>query len=446
MYISRMALPRRTFIRGVGAALALPLLDAMVPAASAAARRVVAQPMHRMGFFYMPSGVSLPYWTPKGEGTKLELAPIQEPLRPFREQTVLLSGLSNFTAEPKGEGGGPHTRVHAAWLSGTRPKRTEGADVQCGVTADQIAAQVLGRDTQLSSLEVAVEPNYVVGNCDNGYACVYKNTFSWRSPTSPMPMETNPRVVFERLFGDGGTASDRMAQRGRDRSILDSVTGEMKSLNARLGLGDRSVVGEYLESVRAVERRLQKAEHQSETSVEVGEKPFGIPGMYDEHAKIMFDLVFLAYRADVTRVVSYQIGREASGLSYPWIGVPEALHEMSHHEGDPHKRAQQAKINTYHMQLFAGLVDKMHQTADGDGTLLDHSMLLIGSGMGDGDIHSPIDLPLVLVGGGCGTLKGGRYLKYPIETPMANLLVTMLDKAGVQTERLGDSTGDLVEL
>jgi Protein of unknown function (DUF1552) len=444
MIITKMSLPRRTFLRGAGVALALPVLDAMAPALSALAG-TGAQPRHRLGFFYIPCGVAVPYWRPTGEGTSFEFSSIQQPLVPFRDQTVVVSGLSNFTAEPLGEGGGPHTRVHAAWLSGTRPLRTEGADVRCGVTADQIAARVLGKETQLLSLEVAVEPNYVVGNCDNGYACVYKNTFSWRTPTTPMPMETNPRIVFERLFGEGGSLAQRRGSMRRDRSILDSITEEMGNLTRRLGAGDRTIVSEYLESVREVERRIQKAEEQSATTAEA-DKPLGTPDKYDEHARMMFDLVYLAYRADITRVVSYQVGRETTGQSFPWIGVPEALHEMSHHQNDPYRRGQQAKINTYHMQLFAQLLGKMRATPDGDGTLLDHSMLLIGSGMGDGDMHSPLDLPVVLAGGGCGRLKGGRHLKYPIETPMSNLLVTMLDKVGARTEKLGDSTGDLVEL
>ena len=410
MIITKRSLPRRTFLRGVGVTLALPLLDSMVPALCAAAQPI--DRMHRLGFFYIPSGVAGGgrHWFPTGQGTTFEFPKTLSALTPFRDQTVVLSGLSNFEAEPLYEGGGPHTRAPSAWLSGSRPKRTEGADVTLGTTADQIAAQVLGRDTQLLSLELALEPNYQVGNCDNGYSCVYKNTFSWRTPTTPMPMETNPRAVFERLFGDGGSSAERLAQLRMDGSILDSVTSEMVDLKRKLGLHDQGTVSEYLDAVRDVEQRIQKAEKYTRESPELAVRqsaPVGTPVSYDEHAKMMMDLLFLAYKGDVTRVGTFQLGREASGQPYPEIGVPEALHEVSHHQNDPHKIEQHEKINAYHLALFLRLVEKMKASPDGDGTLLDHSMLLFGSGMGDGDLHSPLALPLVLVGGGSGELKGG---------------------------------------
>ena len=449
MIITKTSLPRRTFLRGIGVTLALPLLDAMVPALRAATQ--AADRVHRLGFFYIPSGVAGGgrHWLPEGEGTSFKLSKTLSGLAPFRDQTVVVSGLSNFQAEPLYEGGGPHTRAPSAWLSGARPKRTEGADVLLGTTADQIAAPVVGQDTQLLSLELALEPNYQLGNCDNGYSCVYKNTFSWRTPTTPMPMETNPRAVFERLFGDGGSGAERLTQLRMDRSILDSVTDEVYDLKRKLGLGDRGTVGDYLDAVRDVERRIQKAEKHTRESpgLPVGQTaPVGTPAGYDEHAKMMVDLLFLAYQGDITRVATFQLGREASRQPYPEIGVPEALHEVSHHQNDPHKIEQHEKINSYHLALFSRLLEKMKASPDGDGSLLDHSMLLFGSGMGDGDLHSPLNLPLVLAGGGSGQLKGGRHLKYPLETPMANLLVSLLHKVGVPIAELGDSTGELSDL
>lgn len=444
MFVTKKSVPRRTFLRTTGSVLALPMLDAMIPAFARAADTPVAK---RMGFYYVPSGVSRPYWDVKDGEKGFELSPILKSLTPFRDQTVVISGLGNNAALIVDKGGGAHTLCGSVWLNSVCPKKTEGADVQAGVTADQLAAQVLGRDTQLSSLELALEANYLVGNCDTGYACTYKNTFSWRTPTQPMPMETNPRVVFERMFGDGGTKEQRLDQIRADRSILDAVTGQMKGLMNRVSGQDRATLSEYLDTIREVEGRIQKAEKKSdETALPSLEKPRGIPDTYDDHAKLMFDLQFLAFQTDLTRVISFQLGREQSGQAYPWIGVSEALHNISHHGNDPIKYAQFAKINTYHMELFAGLVEKLRKTPDGDGTLLDHSMLLFGSGMGNGDLHSPLDLPNVLVGGGAGTIKGNRHLKYTIGTPMANLLVTMLHKAGVPVDRLGESNGELADL
>ena len=332
------------------------------------------------------------------------------------------------------------------WLTGSRPKRTMGADIEAGPSIDQIAARGMGGETPLTSLELALEPNFLVGNCETGYSCTYMNTFSWRTATQPMPMENNPRVVFERLFGGGGTNAARLADMRRDRSILDSVTEDLARLQQTLGAGDRHTVDAYLESVRDVEQRLQKMEGRLDDVVVPSEAPLGIPVELREHAELMFDLQFLAYQADMTRVVSYQIARELSSRTYPELGVAEAHHDVSHHQNDPERMAKNSKINTYHVELFAHLVKRMHETPDGDGSLLDHAMLLYGAGMGDGDQHSPHNLPVLLVGNGCGQLKGGRHLQYPLDTPMMNLGVSVLDKVGVDVERVGDSTGGLSDL
>jgi hypothetical protein len=322
---------------------------------------------------------------------------------------------------------------------------TEGADVQAGTTVDQIAAQHLCKDTQLTSLELALEPNYMVGNCNDGYSCVYMNTFVWRTPTMPLPMENNPRIVFERLFGLGGTAAERLSEMRKNRSILDSVTAEMASLKKSLGPSDRGIVSEYLDSVREIEQRINRAAQQTNTGAMPAdlERPSGIPENFEEHAKLMFDLQWLAFRADSTRVSTMQLAREFSSRSYPNIGVTEAHHAISHHTGDPEKLEKYAKICQYHMQLFAGFLERMQSTPDGDGSLLDHSMFLYGGGISDGNKHDHANLPAVLVGGGAGTLKGGRYLQFPENTPMSNLFVSLLDKVGVEVDRLGDSTGPL---
>ena len=442
MMISKMSLPRRTFLRGVGATLALPFLDAMVPALSAFAR-TATKPVMRLGFTYVPNGLQLVNWIPKTEGTQFEITPILSPLESFRDQLTVVSGLSNSGGEMLDEGGGAHTRPATMWLCGQRPKRTQAADIQAGPTIDQIAARQIGKDTPLMSLELALEPNFLVGNCETGYSCTYMNTFSWRDAVTPMPMETNPRVVFERLFGEGGSTANRLAEMRIDRSILDSVAGDISRLQRALGPGDRRIVDAYFGSIRDVERRLQKAEERADVSPTSLPGPLGIPDSFREHAELMFDLQFLAYQADLTRVVSFQIARELSTRSYPEAGVAEAHHDVSHHQNNPERMVKNTKINTYHVQMFSRLVEKMRSTPDGDGTLLDHSILLYGAGMGDGDQHSPHNLPVVLVGGGCGQLKKGRHIKCPLDTPMMNLGMTLLDKIGVQIDHVGDSNGEL---
>jgi hypothetical protein len=445
MIITKMAMPRRTFLRGIGATIALPLLDAMVPALSLTAK-TAARPVPRLGFVYAPNGTYLPNFHPSAVGAGFEFTPVLKPLEPFRDQVVVLSGLSNKGAETLSEGGGVHTRCATAWLSGVRPKKTEGADIEAGTSIDQMAAAVIGRDTPLMSLQMTLDHDIIVGSCENGYSCVYQHTFSWKSPTTPMPMESNPRAVFERLFGEGGSAAEQAARLRQDRSVLDLAMEDMKRLERRLGPSDRATVSEYLTSVREVERRIQRAEQNAGQSAAPITSPVGVPDSWDEYARLMFDLKFLAFQADVTRVVAFQISRELNGRAYPWIGVPDGHHAVSHHQLDPEKITKATKINTYHMSLFAGLVEKMRGTRDGDGSLLDHSMLVYGTGMGDSDHHTPVDLPTVIVGGARGKLRGGRHIRYPMHTPFTNLGLTLLDKVDVAVERLADSSGMLTDL
>ena len=443
MIITKRSLPRRTFLRGVGAALSLPLLDAMVPALSALSR-TAARPRMRMGFVYVPNGVQLENFRPATAGAGYAMTPILQPLEPYREQMTVLGGLANALANPLDVGSGTHARASAVWLNGVRPKRTEGADIRAGTTIDQFAARALGEETPLRSLELALEPNFTVGNCEGGYSCVYINTFSWRTPTMPLPMEINPHAVFERLFGAGGDPAARMAQMRRDRSLLDAVSDDMRRLQRALGPRDRSTVDGYLDAVRDVERRLQNTLQRADASpAPAMDVPLGIPDTFAEHARLMFDLQVLAYQADITRVVTFQIGRELSTRSYAELGVLESHHDISHHQSDPERMAKNTKINQFHTGLFAEFLGKLRATPDGDGTLLDHSMLLYGGGLGDGDLHHPHDLPLVLAGGGCGQLRGGRHLVCETDTPMMNLGLTLLDKVGVELDSIGDSTGRL---
>ncbi len=446
MFITKKALPRRTFLRGVGATIALPFLDAMVPARAGAA--TTSGPVSRLGFFYVPNGMFLPNFHPVATGSNFELTPVLKPLEPFREHLTVLSGLSNLGVISPNEGGGVHTRAHAGWLNGVLAKRTEGSDITTGKTIDQYAADKLGADTPLRSLEITTESNYLVGNCENGYSCSYMNSTSWQTPTTPLPHERDPRVIFQRLFGDGGSAQSQLAQMKKDRSILDSISEDMQRIERRLGVGDRRMVGDYLDAIRQIETRIQKSEKTNAASpLPVPEQPTGVPEDFDEHVKILIDLLHLAYQGEITRVSCFQLARELSARSYPWIGVPEAHHQISHHQNDPHNIEQKTKIDAYHMSLFARLVEKMRNTPDGDGTLLDHSILVYGGGMGDGDKHTPMDLPVTIVGGGCGTLqKGGRHIRYQLHTPFMNAGLTLLDKLGVQVDKIGDSTGKLVDL
>ena len=448
MIITKKHLHRRTFLRGMGATVALPLLDSMVPALSAMAK-TSANPVRRLGFIYFPHGSvswakgSQNQWTPPGEGGPLTLSPILQPLAAVQDQMIVLTNMEHRNAQGNGtDGNAEHTRSNASWLSAARPKMTEGADVLLATTVDQIAARRLCRDTRLPSLELTMENSFLVGNCDNGYNCVYVNTLSWASPTTPLPMENNPRLVFERLFGEGGTVDERRAEMRKDRSILDSVTEDMARLMRSLGAGDRTRVNDYVDAVREVERRIQRAEEQAgESTLALPDRPVGIPEEYDEHVKLMFDLLVLTWQADITRVFSLQLGREQSARTFSWIGVNEGHHGTSHHQDKPEKIAAIARINTYYSQLLAYFAEKLAATSDATGSLLDNSMVLHGSGMCNGNLHDHKNLPLVLLGGGAGRLRGGRHIKFPELTPMANLLLGLLDKAGVPADSFGDSDG-----
>ena len=442
MFISKMALPRRTFLRGMGVTLGLPLLDAMVPAASVLAN-TAAKPVRRLGFVYIPNGAVMSQWQPEDDGALKTLSQTLSPLERFKDQVIVPIGLSQKQAEALGDGNGEHSRAGTVWLSGVHPKETEGADVRNGTTADQIAAQHIGGDTPLTSLELAMEQTYLIGNCDNGYSCVYTNSISWRSPTTPTPHDTNPRIVFQRMFGDGGSPEQRLAQMQQNRSILDWVTEDIAHLQTQLGPSDRNSVNEYLDSVREVERRLHVAERQhGESVIDLPDRPVGAPESYDEHAKLMFDLLALAFKADITRVFVFTLGKEQTNRAYPELGVNAAHHAVSHHQHDPIKFEQGSKINQYHIGLTAHFLDKLKSTPEGDGTLLDHSLVLHGGGISDANEHSHIDLPLVLIGG-AGGVKGGKVLRHPKDTPMNNLLLSMLERVGVNTDPFGDATSAL---
>jgi Protein of unknown function (DUF1552) len=448
MIVTKKALPRRTFLRGAGAALALPLLDAMVPA-MAATRLTAANPAVRLGFVYVPNGIIPQNWLPSAVGTGFDFPSIMKPLAPFRDRLNVLSGLAQVSGRALGDGPGDHARAGATWLTGVHPKKTEGSDIHAGVSADQIAARELGKATQLASLELGLEEPGLVGGCDSGYSCSYTNTISWRTPTTPNPMEVNPRAVFERLFGDGDStdAASRLKRMQEDTSVLDYVRESVGRLQPGLGARDNRKLNEYLEGIRDIERRIQKAEQQSAAmSVPVVERPSGIPEEFEDHAKLMSDLLVIAFQTDMTRIVTFMLAHEGSNRSYRSIGISDGHHSVTHHQNDPEKIAKVVRINELHVRMFAYLLDKLKSTPDGDGSLLDHSMILYGSSIGDGNAHTHDDLPLVQAGGAAGQIKCGRHIRYPKETPMNNLLLTMLDKAGVPAERLGDSTGEIAYL
>jgi hypothetical protein len=390
----------------------------------------------------VPNGAVMDRWTPLATGRSFEWSPILSSLEPFRNQIVVTSGLAHLQANSFDDGAGDHSRGTAAWLSGIHAKRTEGADVRLGITADQIAAREIGQHTPLPSLELALETIDIVGNCDNGYTCAYMNTLSWRTPTTPLPSETNPRKVFRRLFGQGDSPEQRRADLQQDRSILDSVLHDVARLQKSLGPSDTSRVGEYLDSIRDVERRIQRTEERNAKSdLPLMDAPIGIPATFEEHIQIMFDLQLLAYQADVTRVITFLIGRELSNRTYPAININEAHHGISHHQNQARQIEKLVKINTYHITKLAGFLEKLRATPDGDGNLLDHMTLVYGSGLSDGNRHDHSPLPLIVAGGGNGRIKGGTHLASPKDTPMTNLLLSVLDTVGVRTEKLGDSTG-----
>ena len=441
MIITNRVVSRRTVLRGLGAMLALPVLDAMVPALSALGK-TPAKPINRLGVMYIPNGMIMNKWTPLLDGAAFELTPTLSSLAPYRDQLLVLSNLA--CVPTPGRPGGAHAKASTRFLTDISPPTSE-TWLDAGISMDQILAQETGKHTQLASLELAIENGETAGACDVGFACAYTNTISWKSANTPLATQNNPRAVFERLFGDTGNTDPKMrlTRIRQQRSVLDSVTKEVTRLQGSLGPGDRLKLVEYLESIRDVERRIQLAEEQNDQDLPVIDHPAGIPATYDEHVKLMCDLQVLAYQCDLTRVITLMLGREFSGVTYPQVGVPDAHHPVTHHAGEAEKIAKVEKINAYHVTQFAYLLNRMRSTPDGDGTLLDHATLMYGTGIGECNAHDPRSIPLVLAGGGAGTLKGGRHIRYPKETPLANLHLTLLENFGVKRDRIGDSTGRL---
>ena len=434
-FTTRKSLSRRTLLHGVGATLSLPFLDAMVPAATAASRTV--QPAKRLSYVFIPMGCDQSRWTPGSKDTLDKLSPILKSLDPVKQHCTIVSNLELEPAYP-----GTHATSNASFLSAARVKHTESSDYYNGTTADQIAAKAIGQQTQLPSLELAMDLMQVVGQCDNGFACVYQNNLSWSSPTTPLPAEAHPRLVFEQLFGDGGSKADRAAALKRRASLLDFVKDDMTRLAKQLGPQDRDRVNHYLDSIREVERRIEKAAASvAENELPDLSRPTGVPASYAEHARLMFDLQLLAMQGDVTRVITFQLARETSNRTYPEIGVSDPHHPLSHHGNDPVKIERMSKINAFHVSLFAEYLSKLAATKEGDGTLLDNSLLLYGSGMGNPNVHDHTNLPIIVAGGANAGVKGNRHLRYEKTVPLANLHLTLLDKAGVKLEKFGDSCG-----
>jgi hypothetical protein len=440
MIITKKAMPRRTFLRAVGATVALPLLDAMVPAATPLARTAAA-PVRRLGFVFMPMGCDITRWTPPGD--KLDrLSPILNSLAAVKEHVTVITNMELQNAYP-----GSHATSNSAFLSAAKARLTESTDYYLGTTVDQIAAQRIGQETQLPSLELAMDLLQLVGQCDNGYACVYQNNLSWSSPTTPLPAEAHPRIVFESLFGDGGSIADRQAALRKRASLLDWFGEDIARLKRQLGPGDRARVTQYLDTVREVERRIQKAEADAANNpLPDLDRPVGVPAAYADHARLMFDLQVLALQGDVTRVITFQLARETSNRTYPEIGVPDPHHPLSHHGNDPEKIARMAKINQFHVSLFAEFLGKLKATPEGNGSLLDHSLYLYGSGIGNPNVHDHTNLPVIVAGGAAGGMKGNRHIKYDKPKPLANLHLTLLDKVGVHLDSFADSNGKIDEL
>ena len=435
VFITKKFMPRRTFLRGMGATMALPLLEAMVPAATPLAK-TAAQPVRRLGFVFMPMGCDITRWTLPGD--KLDqLSPILSSLAPVREHVTAITNMELQNAYP-----GSHATSNSAFLSAAKAKLTESTDYYLGTTVDQIAAQRIGQATQLPSLELAMDHLQVVGQCDNGYACAYQNNLSWSSPTTPLPAEAHPRIVFENLFGEGGSLAERRAALKKKASLLDSFTDDLARLQRNLGPGDRARVSHYLETVREIERRIQKAEADTKDNpLPDLDRPVGVPAAYADHARLMFDLQVLAMQGDVTRVITFQLARETSNRTYPEIGVSDPHHPLSHHGNDPAKIERMSKINAFHVSLFAEYLAKLKATKEGNGTLLDHSLILYGSGIGNPNVHDHTNLPILVAGGAAGGMKGGRHIKYAKPTPLANLHLTLLDKVGVHLDSFADSNG-----
>jgi hypothetical protein len=445
MIVTRRHVPRRTFLKGIGVSVALPVLDAMTPAFAGAG---VASSARRLAFIYVPNGVTMADWTPKGEGAAFEYSRILKPIEAFREDTLVLSGLAQRNGNALGDGPGDHARAAASYLTGVHPRKTAGADIQNGISADQVLAQHLAAETRYPSLELGCDDSRTVGNCDSGYSCAYTNSLAWRGPATPMPPETNPRLVFERLFGDLDTRLSPEVRARRllyRRSILDLVGERSRRLASDLGPSDRRKLDEYMTSVREIERRIETAEKDLTGIDPQIDKPSGVPVQFAEYVNLMFDLQLIAFQADLTRVVTMMMGREGSLRTYPEIEVPDPHHPLTHHRGNTEWIEKVTKVNTHHMELFAGFIRKLKSTADGDGTLLDHSTIIYGSGLSDGNRHTHENLPVLLLGKGSGFALG-RHIVYPDDTPMTNFYLTLLDRMGVQPERIGDSTGRIEHL
>jgi len=442
MIISKIAIPRRTILRGMGSMLALPLLDSMMPALSAL-QKTAAKPINRFGVMYVPNGMIMKNYLPLTEGAAFELTPTLRALAPFREHVLVLSGLECIPTP--GRPGGAHAKASTRFLTDVSPPLSE-TWLDAGISMDQILAQETGKQTQVASLELAMESGETAGACDTGFACPYTNTISWKAQNTPLPTQHNPRVIFERLFGDSSSTDPavRLARLRQQRSVLDSVSEEVARLQGVLPRGDRAKLAEYLDAVRGVEQRIQIAEAQRDQQLPLVDHPAGVPAGWDDHMNLMLDLQVLAFQCDLTRVITFMVGHEHSGMTYPQIGVPDAHHPISHHQQEPEKVAKVAKINAYHVEMFARLLGKLQATPDGDGTLLDHVTMMYGAGIADSNSHSPIDIPMILAGGGAGYLKGGRHVRFK-NMPLANLHLTLLDQFGVHRDHIGDSTGKIDE-
>jgi hypothetical protein len=444
MFLTKKAISRRTILRGAGTAVALPLLDAMIPAFAPAA---TTTPVRRFGVVYHPNGVIYDKWLPTGVGSNFELSPTLKGLEPFKDKLIVVTGLFSDPAEPYGDGGGDHSRACGSYLTGVHVKKSDSL-LENAVSMDQIAAKAFERETQLSSLQMTADENSLLGSCDLGYSCAYSSTVSWLTPTLPLMAENNPRVLFERMFGasDSTDARVRAARLKQDRSLLDSVNDRVNQLQRKLGTADNRKMDDYLTALRDVERRIQKVEEQSSKELPDVPQPAGIPDTFVEHVRLLYDLQLLAYQSDLTRVITFMYGREQTGRPYPQIGVPEGHHPLTHHQNDPVKMEKCTRIQRHHIELFTEYLEKLRKTPDGDGSLLDHVILLFGSGISNSDRHTHGPLPTFVVGGGAGALKGGRHLVYPEHTPLTNLQLTLLNKLGVPAETLGDSNGRFKEL
>ncbi len=441
-------LSRRTLLRGLGTTIALPFLDAMTPAFASPARNS-AKTAVRMAFVYVPNGVHMPEWTPSAEGAGFEFPRILEPVADFKNDLMVLSGLTHKNGRALGDGPGDHARAASTFLTGVHPKKTFGADIKVGISADQVAAQAVGKATRFPSIELGCEDGRQVGNCDSGYSCAYSNSISWRTESSPMPPEVNPRLVFERLFAGidtSETPAERAKRQRYNKSILDFVTEDTQKLKGELGPTDRRKLDEYLYAVREIERRIEASERDSKTIVPSMEAPFGVPVEYADHVRLMFDLMAVAFQTDLTRIATFMMAREGSNRTYREIGISDGHHSLTHHRNDAAMIEKVAKINRLHMEQFAYFLNKLKNTPDGDGTLLDHSMIVYGSGLSDGNRHQHNDLPVLVAGRANGAFHPGRHLRYPTETPMTNLFLSMLDQMGVKPESIGDSNGKLEHL